>query len=149
MRAKILLCTSKNVHANSKFFKHVRTEMLILWSTDAECFYENNIVLNADKSYFLTLGLSEHFPDFSFNVTTIENATEEKILGIIIDNKLNFKFHLKNICKKADKKLSALSRILKLSALNLRGDTVSFISSQFSYCPLVWMFTSKGCKKNR
>ena len=64
--------------------------MLILWSTDAECFYENNIVLNADKSYFLTLGLSEHFPDFSFNVTTIENATEEKILGIVIDNKLNF-----------------------------------------------------------
>ena len=76
------------------------------------------MVLNADKSHFLTVGFNKPFPDFSFNDTTIENATEEKILGIVIDNKLNFKSLLKNICKKVNQKLSALSRTSKLTALN-------------------------------
>ena len=39
------------------------------------------MVLKASKSYFLTVGFNEQFPDFFFNDTTIENATEEKILG--------------------------------------------------------------------
>ena len=77
--------------------------------------------LNADKCHFLTAGFNESFPDFSFNNTTIENVTEEKILGLVIDNKLNFKSHLKNLWKMANQKLSILSRITKLTTLNWRG----------------------------
>ena len=33
-------------------------------------FYENYIVLNADKCNFLTLGFNELFSDFSFNDST-------------------------------------------------------------------------------
>ena len=84
-------------------------------------FFENCMNLNADKCHFLTAGFNESFPDFSFNNTTIENVTEEKILGLVIDNKLNFKSHLKNLWKKANQKLSILSRITKLTTLNWRG----------------------------
>ena len=31
----------------------------------------------------------------------MKNSSEDKILGIIIDNKLKFKSHVKNVCKKA------------------------------------------------
>ena len=65
----------------------------------SEWFYKNYVVLNADKSHFPTVGFNEPFPDFSFIDTTIENVTEEKILGIIIDNKVNFKSHLKYMQK--------------------------------------------------
>ena len=58
------------------------------------------MVLIPDKCHFLALGFNEPFQDLAFNDTTIENNTEEKILGIVIDNKLNFKSHLKNVCKK-------------------------------------------------
>ena len=68
------------------------------------------MVLNVGKCHFLTVGLNEPFSDFSFNDATIENVTEEKIIGILIDKKSNFKSHLKNLCKKANHKLSALSR---------------------------------------
>ena len=51
------------------------------------------MVLNDDKGHFLSVGFHEPLPDFSFNGTTIENVTEEKILGIVTDNKLNFKSH--------------------------------------------------------
>ena len=31
----------------------------------------------------------------------MKNSSEDKILGIIIDNKLKFKSHVKNLCRKA------------------------------------------------
>ena len=41
----------------------------------------------------------------------MENSKEQKILGIILDNKLNFKSHISELCKKAVKKIAALSRL--------------------------------------
>ena len=54
------------------------------------------MVLNADKFHFLNVSFNEPFPYSFFNDTTIENVTEDKILGIVIYNKshFNFKSHL-------------------------------------------------------
>ena len=41
----------------------------------------------------------------------IENTSSEKLLGIIIDSKLNFKQHLEGIIKKFSRKVNVLSRI--------------------------------------
>ena len=84
----------------------------------SEWFYESCMILSPDKCYYLTLGFNELFPDFSFNDTTIENVTEEKILGIVINNKLNFKSRLNNIRKTINQKTSALPRTSKLATLN-------------------------------
>ena len=64
----------------------------------------------------------------------MKNSMEDKILGVIIDNKLRLKSHVKILCKKASQKIWALSRLIIFNAL---------IKSQFSYCPLVWMFCSR------
>ena len=69
------------------------------------------MILNPDKCHFLTLGFNKPFPDFSFKKSIFKNAIEEKILGILINNNLNFKSHMKKICEKANRKLSALARI--------------------------------------
>ena len=102
------------------------------------------MILNPDESYFLTFGFQDAQPDFSYDNTAIKNVSEEKILGITIDNKLTFKSHLKNICKKANQKLNALARITKFTSPFQR---IFFVKSQFSCCPLIWMFTSKGLVK--
>ena len=47
---------------------------------------------------------------FDFHNLCLENSTEEVVLGVTIDNKL-FDSHIKNICRKASRKLSALLRI--------------------------------------
>ena len=65
----------------------------------------------------------------------------ETVLGIQIDNKLNFENYL---CNKASQKLGALQRIsnmLDTQKKNLLFNSI--IKSQFSYCPLVWMFCSR------
>ena len=65
-------------------------------------FYENYIVLNPYRRHFVTLVFNENFPDFSFKNTIIKNDTEEKILGIVIDNNFNFKSNMRKICEKAN-----------------------------------------------
>ena len=70
------------------------------------------MVLNPGKCHFLTLGFNKPLPDFSFKNTIIKNVTDEKILGIVIDNN---QINNKKICEKANQKLSALARISKLT----------------------------------
>ena len=65
-------------------------------------------------------------------------------MGIHIDNRLNFDYHVSQFCKKASKKLHALARIFKYIETSKRRVLVnSFITSKFSYCPLIWMFHSR------
>ena len=47
---------------------------------------------------------------FIFKDTTMENSKEEKIQGVIIDNRLTFNSQMRELCKKASQKILALSK---------------------------------------
>ena len=72
-------------------------------------FYENYVVLNSGTCHFVCLGKNTENKTYLFNNTEMKNSSEEKILGKTIDNKLKFKSHVKNLCKKASQKIWALS----------------------------------------
>ena len=75
----------------------------------------------------------------------IRSSGVEEVLGVTIDNNLNFKEHILTLCKKANRKLHALSRISKHMTLNKRRILMkSFITSQFNYCPLIWMLHNRA-----
>ena len=107
--------------------------------------YQNNYLKpNADKWHLL---LSKNRDDISITIGNecIYNSENEKLLGIFFDNKLNFKTHVNKLCKKAGQKLHALARISNFMSLNKRKLIMNaFISSQFSYCPLIWMCHSRS-----
>ena len=67
----------------------------------------------------------------------IKERDEEKLLGVTIDKKLNFKSHVNSLCKKASQKLHALARISTYGKATVRINNDYFKMSQFSYCPLV------------
>ena len=53
---------------------------------------------------------------------------------------------MNNICKKASGKLTALARMASSSIMSFDKKKLLmnlFIQSQFSYCPLLWMFCSR------
>ena len=78
------------------------------------------------------------------NSNIAKESNEVILLGIIIDNKLVFKKHIENLCRTAQYKLHALTRIRKYLTLDkaiLLGNT--FINSQFNYAPLIWVFCRK------
>ena len=100
---------------------------------------------NADKSHLIA---SSKVPVaiqisqiFDIKVTS---ESRVKLLGIHMDNRLNFDYHVSQLGKKASKKLQVLARIFKYVETSKRSVLVnSFITSQFSYCPLIWMFHSR------
>ena len=81
-------------------------EMVTKW------FYENYMVLNSGKFHFMCLGQNKVNEPFVYDNNEIKNSKKEKILGVIIDNKLRFKSHVKNLCKKTSQKIWALSHFI-------------------------------------
>ena len=78
------------------------------------------------------------------NSITVKERNELISLGITTDNKLVFKKHIDSLCRTAEYKLHALTRIreyLTLDKAILLGNMV--INSQFNYVPLIWMFCRK------
>ena len=66
------------------------------------------------------------------------------LLGITIDSNLTFENHINNICERASQKLNALARVaLYMDIQKRRIIMKSFVTSQFGYCPLIWMFHSR------
>ena len=113
------------------------TSVLIKW------FRNNYLQPNPDKCKLI---VSNHEKDIAIiiNNEVIECSKSVKLLGITIDSKLEFKEHLTKLCKKVSSKLHALARISSYMCKDkLRILMKSFIESQFSYCPLVWMFHSR------
>ena len=104
----------------------------------------NNVLkANPDKFHLL---LSQPDESISINIDgyQITNSKCEKLLGIIIDNKLSFNEHVSKLCTKASQKLHALARVANyMSSDKLRLIMKAFINAQFGYCPLVWMFHSR------
>ena len=76
--------------------------------------------------------------------TEIKNSEYERVLGIKVDTKLNFNEHLNNIISNASRKVNALSRVVPYMSQSKKKILMnSFFNSQFSCCPLIWMFHSR------
>ena len=95
-------------------------------------------------TWLLMMGSVKIHKKWDFYFQRFSNE-EQKILGVIVDNKLTFKSHIKNLCKIASQKIATLSRLSNhLNNSQKRLIFNSLVKSQFSYCPLVWMFCSNN-----
>ena len=107
-------------------------------------FYENYMVLNSGKCYFMCLVQNTVNEIFVYDNIEMKNSKEEKILGVIIDSKLGLRSHVKHLSKKASQIIWALSCLINyLYDSEKKMIFNALIKSQFSYCPLVWMFYSR------
>ena len=90
-----------NVSVEDVIFKLENDARLLM-----EWYTNNYLSPNPDKWHcngnelFVTIGQK-----------SICNSSNEKILGVVFDNKLNFNCHLDKLCKKAGQKIHALSRV--------------------------------------
>ena len=107
-------------------------EKLLIWFSD------NQIKLNTDKCHLLLNTQDQNFLKIgNFN---IKNYFSEKLLGIDFDCKLKFSNHIEDICKKATRKLNALSRIVPYMDIPRRKILMNALfRSPFNYCSLIWM----------
>ena len=98
--------------------------------------------VNTGKSHLLVSGNVRATAKIDDNY--IESEKEQVLLGITINSNLTFENHINNICKRASQKLNALARATLYMNMQKKRITIkSFVTSQFRYCPLIWMFDSR------
>ena len=77
--------------------------------------------------------------------TVISSVKRVKLPGVHIDGRLDFEYQVRQICKKTSKKYTLYLMVCKYIDQNKRRMLMNaLIISQFSYCPLVWMFHSRN-----
>ena len=106
---------------------------------------DNEMVANPSKFQLMFLSKYKNIEKkMSLDGKTIKSSDKFELRGITLDKNINFKRHTQNICRKANNKTKALLLIRKF--LNLEQALVlteAYISSNFRYSPLIWMFCGK------
>ena len=101
--------------------------------------------LNKEKCHFLVAGHKHELLWVNVGKNQIWESKSEKMLGVNVDSKLKFDAHVEYLIKSAGRKLTILARMCNILTFSkLRILIKSFFESQFSYCPLVWMFCSRA-----
>ena len=114
--------------------------MIINW------FEINGMKMNPEKCHVIVFGNTKIDDDFTVQIgnASITPESEVTLLGITLDNKLDFTSHIPKICKGATNKINALLRIAKHLTMPQKKLLVNaFFYSHFNYCPHVWMFSTK------
>ena len=111
----------------------------------AICWFESNYMkLNTDKCHLLIAGNKYEQIWVNLGEKKVWESSTTKPLGVTIDNKLKFDSHVLNICAKAGRKLSVLTRMVKYLSFEIKKILMkTFFESQFKYCPLTWMCHSR------
>ena len=112
------------------------TNVLLEW------FRINEMKLNETKCHLMIT--KPCYSSVIVGGTLISNEPKINLLGITIDDNLKFTDHVRKIYKKGNQKLHALSRISKyMDHDKLRILMKTFITSQFNYGQLIWMFHNR------
>ena len=116
------------------------TNTAISWLTN------NNMIANPEKFHCIILTKNKaDNSEFEVRIgdKVIKSEPNVRLLGVTIDNKINFDLHVSDICKKASAQLNALCRLRKFLSFKAKSVLIqSFVFANFNYCPLVWHFSS-------
>ena len=126
------------------------TELLEILQKECETtinwFKTNNMIVNPDKFQSMIISPKKDPSKSVLNINGVELTMESsvKLLGIEIDNKLNFEKHISNTSQKASNQLNAICRLQTFMGHKEKEAMINtFVDSNFSYGCLVWHFSSK------
>ena len=108
-------------------------------------FDENHMKANISKFQSIILKPRGVIADVEFHVSgyTLKPLPCVKLLGVQIDERLSFDEHVSSICNRVSQQINALRRISKYLTLQNRMSIYNaFLTSNFSYCNIVWHFCS-------
>ena len=100
---------------------------------------------NPKKFQFMVLGRSTRQSIIlNINNIKIRESSGVILLGLTIDNRLNFKVHINTLCRRTNLKFHSLRRIREyLTTAKAKLLYNTFINSQFNYASIIWMFCHK------
>ena len=135
---------SAHSHITGEVIKNLEddSDIAINW------FIENHMIANPGKFKAIIIkkdGTDTTGTKLQINDKSVDSSSEVLLLGLTIDNKLNFSKHISELCRKAASNINALKRFKRYisdSDRKLVGN--AYVLSYFNYCPMVWHFCGKG-----
>ena len=120
----------------------IRNALDISGTLAVKWFNDNHTAANTGEFQGMILSGSQISDDDKFlyvNNHSAQCRNKVKLLGVYVDNNLNFNYHISSICKKASNHVSVLVRIQNM----LNSDSKlkifnAFVRSHFNYCSLAW-----------
>ena len=101
----------------------------------------NKLIINLDKTHVMLFTNRTRPQAISLNINghSINEISETKFLGVMLDNKLSWDVHIKYIAKKISKSVSIL-RMLKHTFPSSALKTIyhSLIYPYYNYCNIIW-----------
>ena len=93
----------------------------------------------------MAIGSSDLSHEIMLSNRKITSSNEKKKLGIFLDSKLNFQSHKGSLCRKVSQEINALPSLKNFLTSDQRNLLLlrTVIKSQFTSCPLIWIFTSR------
>jgi len=137
------------------FYSHKNINVLIKILNEEldkinEWFISNRLSLNVEKTKFILFhkaskaeNIPLKLPNLLINNKIIKRELTTNFLGVLLDEKLSWKFHIKYIEGKISKNIAILYRAKPfLNYESLKNLYFSFIHSYFSYCNIAWGSTN-------
>ena len=116
----------------------IRKFQLVLLGLKDENSYCLSVPINKNSNFKV---FNEHSLQFG-KFIIIKSVPSVKLLGIVIDNKLNFNVHIDSLCSKAKSSVSALQRIAYFTDVDsLKHLIDTYFLSSFGICKLYKMYT--------
>lgn len=107
---------------------------------------KNRLVLNTDKTVGMVLSTHQRkatVPECKISLKVgdkdIKQVTDAKLLGVTIDEHLNWDLHIDKLCKKISKKLGLLKRLKKFmpsNSVNMLYNSI--VLPHFDYADVIW-----------
>ena len=136
-----------NLYNSDACLKVLQSNLTADAETAISWYGNNDLDANPDKFQCVVMdrkgGINVSIP---VHQDTIDSSKTIKVLGVELDCKLDFNVHITSICNRASLQINAMKRVGRY--LDIQGRLTiykAFIRSNFSYCPVSWIFC---CKKN-
>ena len=107
----------------------------------------NGLVLNLKKTNYMIFSRQRNIGNLNLviNNVPIELKSEARFLGVIIDDKLNFRKHINALKAKMSRYIGVMYKLKFLIPIKVRLLIYhSFIQSHLNFCSLVWGFAAKS-----
>ena len=125
---------------NLKLILESESKTVISW------FQSNKMILNPGKFQGIIIDKKKqnHNAEYiSIDQKNIKTSSSVKLLGVHIDDKLNFNLHITKIFRSAANQVHTLINLWMFLNFEEKKTLISsYFYSNFNYCPLVWMFSS-------
>ena len=107
--------------------------------------FANKLSLNVTKTEYMIIGTRQKLnsiiqsPDIHINNNKIKRVHKSKVVGVQIDDQLNWNEHIKYISKKINSGLGALKRIRPYVSIKMLKTVYNaLIQSHLDYCCEIW-----------